>query len=97
MSEPTPSNKVNPESSILQQVDGEWQKMCAFILWKTVGRGVVKIDIEDMKRPAVEFHPGFPVIFTHGHADAIEFSLVTEERAKVLAEYDAAQNKGGRA
>lgn len=91
------SNKVNPDSTILQQVDGEWQKLCAFILWKTSGTGVVKVTIDDMRRMAEQFKPGFPVIFTHGHADSIEFSLVTEERAKVLAEYDAAQNKGGRA
>ena len=87
-------NKINPDSVILQQLDSQWQKMCMLILWKTSGRGVVKVTGEDMAKCAKEFAPGSPVIFTHGMYDAIEFSIVTEERAKALAEYDATQNVG---
>ena len=59
------------------------------ILWKTSGRKVVKITAEDMAKCAKEFAPGSPVVFTHGHSDSIEFSIVDEERAKELAAWDA--------
>lgn len=86
--------KINPESVILQQLDNQWQKMAVFLLWKLAGRKVVRITGEDMAKCVAEFAPGAPVIFTHGMSDAIEFSLVDEERAKALAEYDATTNRG---
>lgn len=82
-------NKINPDSEVLGQVDGYWQKIAMMILWKTVGKGVVvKITAEDMQALAKEFAPGTPVIFTHGKSDALEFSLVTEEAAHRLAAHD---------
>jgi len=87
-------NKVNQDSVILQQLDGQWQKMAMLLLWKLAGRKVVRITGEDMARCAKEFAPGAPVVFTHGMSDAIEFSIVDEERAKAFAEYDATTNRG---
>lgn len=82
--------KVNPDSVVLEQLDDQWQKVAAFILWKTVGRsGAVRVTLEDMKALEAAFAPGIPVIFTHGQHDAFEFSLVTEDRAKALAAHDA--------
>lgn len=81
-------NAINPDSTILQQVDGEWQKLAAAILWKLVKRGVVKVTVEDLKEMEAEFAPGMACIFTHGHAESIEFSLVTMEQAERLAAHD---------
>ena len=89
-------SKINQDSVILQQLDGQWQKMCMLILWKTSGRQVVRVTAEDMAKCAKEFAPGSPVIFTHGMSDAIEFSIVDEKRAAALAEYDATTNRGAR-
>lgn len=72
--------KINPESVILQQLDGQ----------KLVGRDkAVKVTAEDIQRCAAEFGPDGPVVFTHGHSDSIEFSIVDVAAAKRLAEHDA--------
>ncbi len=81
--------KINPDSTVLEQVDGHWQKLAMLILWKTSGRKAVKITAADMALCASEFAPGCPVIFTHGMSDALEFSIVTEDRARELAAHDA--------
>lgn len=82
------THAINPESTVLQQVDGHWQKLAAFIVWKCVGRGTVTITAEDIQRFADEFAPGVPVLLTHGHADSFEFRIVDEAAAKRLAEHD---------
>lgn len=79
---------INPDSVILQQVDGHWQKLAALIVWKCVGRGTVTITAEDIQGCAAAFAPGPPTLLTHGHADSIEFRLVDEAAAKRLAEHD---------
>lgn len=80
--------KINPDSVVLQQVDGQWQKLAALILWKCVGTGKVVITAEDMDAMAENFAPGMPCVFTHGKAESLEFSLVTEAEATRLAEFD---------
>ena len=79
----------NPDSVVLQQVDQQWQKLAALILWKTVGAGVVvritAADIEAMNR---HFAPGIANVFTHGQQDALEFSLVDNAAAERIAEHD---------
>jgi hypothetical protein len=81
---------INPDSTILQQVDGHWQKLAALILWKTVGRDKIVLithaDIEEFHRA---FAPGTGVILTHGHAESIGFSLIDEAAAQRLAEHDS--------
>lgn len=79
---------INPDSTVLQQVDGQWQKLAALILWKLSGRSVVRITAEDMAKMQAEFAPGVAVIFTHGHSDSIEFSIVDEAAATRLAAHD---------
>lgn len=82
------SQKINPDSTILQQTDGHWQKLAAFIIWKLAGAAPVRITAADMESMAAAFAPGIPVILTHGHSDSIEFSIVTEEAAQRLAAHD---------
>lgn len=85
--------KINPDSLVLQQVDGQWQKIAAFILWKCAGTGKVVITAEDMAAMTENFAPGMPCIFTHGKAESFEFSLVTEAEATRLAEFDRQTRK----
>lgn len=85
--------KLNPESVVLQQVDGQWQKLAALILWKCAGTGKVVITAEDMDAMTNNFAPGMPCVFTHGKAESFEFSLVTEAEATRLVEFDRQTRK----
>lgn len=80
---------INPDSVVLSQLQGHWQKMAMLILWKLNGRQPVKITAEDMMRFNAEFAPGIPCLYTHGHSDSIDFQIVDEERARALAVHDA--------
>lgn len=79
---------INPESAVLQQLEGHWRQVAALVLWKCVGRAAVVITAADMQRLEAEFSPGMPVLLTHGHADSLEFRIVDEATAQRLAEYD---------
>ena len=81
--------KLNPESTILQQLDGEWPKMALLLLWKLAGRNQVKLTAAEIENCINEFSPGVPVIYTHGHKDSIDFQLVDEDTAQRLATHDA--------
>ena len=81
---------INPDSTVLQQVDGQWQKLAAMILWKLKGREQIKITADDIAAMNAEFAPGIAVIFTHGHADSIDFQIVDEAAARRIAKHDAA-------
>ncbi len=85
---------INPDSVVLQQVDGHWQKLTAIILWKLLPPGgVVKITADDIAAMHKHFAPEGPAVFTHGMVDGMEFSLVTAARARALAEFDEQQRK----
>jgi hypothetical protein len=85
--------KINPDSTVLSQIDGQWQKLAMFIIWKTVKRGHVKITAKDMEECQRAFNNN-PILFTHGMIDGFEFSIVDEEAAKRIAEHD--RNMSGR-
>lgn len=89
------NNAINPDSTVLQQTEGHWQKLATLILWKCVRRESVTITAEDIQRFEAEFAPGIPVLLTYGHQDSLEFRIVDEESAKRLAEHD--HNLKGRA
>lgn len=83
--------EVNPESVVLRQLDGYWQKIAALLVWKLASEGVV-IKATEM----AEFHDlsaaGDAILLTHGHKDSIEFKIVDAEAAKRIAEHDAGQS-----
>jgi hypothetical protein len=81
-------NVINPDSAILQQLDGEWQKICALLLWKLAPNGVT-LTHDDIQR-----FPQDLALYTHGHKDSIDFKMITLEAAKLLAEHDARTNRG---
>ena len=82
------TNKLN-DAPVLDQVDGQWQQLAMLILWKTSGRNVVKITAKEIEEFRKQFEPGIPVIFTHGHSDSIEFSIVDEKQAQKIAQHQA--------
>lgn len=81
-------HNMTPESAVLSQLDGHWQKLAAMLLWKLKGREMVRLTSEDIARFQAEFLPFEPVIFTHGHVDSIDFQIVTQEQAERLAAHD---------
>ena len=82
-------NKLNPDSVILQQLDGQWQKIAMLLLLKLAGREKVRITHAEMESLTKQFAPGIPVLMTHGHFDSIDFQVIDEAAARRLADYDA--------
>lgn len=82
------SNKLN-DAPIIDQLDGQWQKFAAIILWKLNGNKAVQITGDDIERFGQQFTFGSPVIFTHGHKESIEFQIVSEEAAGRIAALQA--------
>lgn len=83
-------NEMN-EAPILDQLQGRWQLMVVYLLWKLSPNAPVHITAADMEACAQHYAPGHPILFPHGHSDSIELSIVTEERARQIAEHQATQ------
>lgn len=82
-----PSNVLNPESAILQQLDSHWQQVAALLLWKLAGVGVTTLTMEEI----ASFPQHDLVLMTYGHKESIDFSLVTKDVAQTIVEHDRAQ------
>lgn len=82
---------LTPDSTVLAQVDGYWQKLFAMLLWKLKGTERVRVTAADIEAMATAFAPEGPVVFTHGHFDSFDFQLVTREAAERIAAHDATQ------
>lgn len=78
-------NVMNPESTVLNQMDGMWMKLTAMILWKLKMEGIT-ITAEDMER--AQPFLAEKVLLTHGHYDSLEVKFVTQDEAKRLVAYD---------
>lgn len=79
---------LNPDSTILGQLDGHWQRVASLILWKTSGRKKITITAADIQELQHAFGDAGPVVFTHGHVDSLDFQLIDALAAKRLAEHD---------
>lgn len=79
---------LNPDAGVFDQVDGQWMKLLAMVVWKLAPNGV-EITVADM----ASFPPDGTLV-THGHRDSFEFKIVNEEQAKLLAAHDEATNRG---
>lgn len=77
------------DAPILDQLEGQWQKFAAIILWKLNGCKAVCISAADIEDFNVAFEDGSPVIFTHGQKESICFQIVSEVRAKEIAAFQA--------
>lgn len=82
---------VNPDSTILLQLAGQWERIVLAIIHKHYKHTGVTITFKDLLALAADIEAGNAVLLTHGHFDSIEFKLVTAERARELAAYDAKQ------
>ncbi len=82
---------LTPDSTILQQLDGQWQKFALMIIWKLKGTEKVTITAEDMRRCTESAPPGGWVLYTHGHSDSIDFQAIGMEAAERLAAHDQTQ------
>lgn len=85
-------NALNPDSTILQQIDGQLDKLFAAVVHKAGGGKPIKITADDLQALAAQFN-GHPMLFTHGMSDGIEFSVVGLEEAKRLVEHDRAMRE----
>ncbi len=86
---------INPDSVVLNQLDGPWQELAMMILWKLNGDKPVNITAKDMESLLNHFNPGIPVLMVMGTADSLTFQVIDENKAQVLAEHEA--NQRGRA
>lgn len=82
---------LNPDSTVLNQLDGQWQKLAMFAVWKLNKYKPCIIKAADMESLMKEFHPNLPYLLVQGTPDGIILQVITEERAKALAKYDAKQ------
>lgn len=82
---------LNPDSVVLGQLDGQWQKLAMMILWKFNKGEPVTITAHDMESMINAHAPGLPVLMTMGAIDGITFQVIDEKRASVLAKHDAQQ------
>lgn len=81
-----------PGLNILDQVDGEWERLFMLLLWVVSQDRKITItaaDIEGM----LEFFPD-AVLYTHGHEDSMDFQLVTKDEAMRLAILHRGKVKG---
>lgn len=84
-----PPNEVN-DAPVLDQVRDHWQKLAALIVWKTTyGKRSITISQQDI----IEFEKSDRLLLTHGHSNAIEFKLITQEEAQRIQAHQA-QMKG---
>lgn len=86
----TANKEINPDSLMLRQADGQWQKFCGLLLWKLVGRDkAVNISVADMQACGEAFAPGVATVLVHGHYDSFDLKLISELDAHHLAIYEA--------
>lgn len=77
--------ELNPESLMLRQSDGMWQKYMALVLWKLQKRQAVNITEQDLRDFEWASRQHGIVVMTHGHSDSITFQLLTNEEAEKKA------------
>lgn len=90
------THEINPDSMILRQLDGQWQKIAALLLWKFLKRGeAVTFTAAEMEQAFADYAPAGPVVMMNGSGDSISLSLITYDRAKEIAAYERERNKTG--
>lgn len=86
---------LNPDSTVLQQLQGHWQTIASILVWKLApGENGVRVTAADMQAYADAVAKGEVVLYTHGHKDSIDFRIVTKEAAQRLTAHDRATNRG---
>jgi hypothetical protein len=90
-----PSQPQLNDAPILDQLEGQWQKLTGLILFKLLQKGQeVEITADDMQRYQQEW-PAGAVIFTHGRHSSIAVKLISAVHAADLAAYEAMRRGHG--
>lgn len=76
---------------ILDQLNGQWEKLFMVLLYKVQRRGKVTLSPRDFEALGAAFPDSIPVLFTHGHSDSVDFQIVDEASAARIAEYAKTQ------
>jgi hypothetical protein len=88
------NQKLN-DATILQQLDGQWQRIATILLYKLKGRDQVKITTADMLALNKDFAPSGAVMFVHGHSDSFDLQVVDIDAAKRIADHEASMRGTG--
>lgn len=86
-------NRLN-DAPILDQTDGQTEKLLMIALWKLAGSKTVTITADDMSAFTAH-HKGMGVLFMHGHKDSIDLSVIDAEAAQRIALHQATQQPKG--
>lgn len=70
---------------ILQQLDGQWQKIACALMYKLSRESPVIITHKDLAELQAYMRDGDKHLLTWGHADSVELRIVTLEKARELA------------
>lgn len=82
---------LNPDSAVLGQLEGYWQRIATLIIWKAAKKRRVTLSAADMEQFQREFEAGGAVLLTHGHTDSIDFKIVTKAEADRIIAHDRTQ------
>lgn len=75
---------MSEQSNIIDQLDGHWQKILIFVLWKLAPDGV-NISHAEMDACQKQFEAeGGIALFTHGHETSIDLQTVSLKHAQEL-------------
>lgn len=75
-----------PDANILDQVEGQWQKLCLLLLWKVKGREKVNVSHQDILDFQEVFKSeGGAALLTHGHRDSITYQCISQVEMHILA------------
>jgi hypothetical protein len=83
---------MNDRAAVLDQLEGQWQKIAALLVWKLAGDKPVIIGIKDFEELERATAAG-KVFMTWGHYDSFEFRIIDKADAERLA--DHVERKGG--
>lgn len=82
------------DAPVLDQTDGQRDKLLMIALWKINGGQMVSLTADDIKAFNAA-HNDQATLYVHGHKDSIDIGVITTERALVLlAHHEATTPKG---
>ena len=83
------------DAPVLDQLEGQWQKIAMAVIFKFVGSGVrVNLHADDFMKLAEHYAPGIPVLFTHGHANSLDLMVIDHAAAMRIAEHQKSTESG---
>ena len=80
------------DSTILAQLEGQWQKIAMLLIWKFGGTKPTILTSKEIEECLRFFAPGEPVFITTGNRDSIEFQIASAKKAlEIVAAHEAKQ------